>query len=340
MWQRAVRGDPIARSILVHEFAHVVYRDGRRLVYLARIVRAAKVTLLASVGAMLMTATVAAAVYVARSFTTFADLAWHVAGVSSLCLLVLIIPVIGMQTIRRQAALITALSEVRADVAASAWNREAKRFGELLEADPTLKGSSIEDLRHSLMSSRMTHLSNAERISLLKDDERLSSPKIRYFAFSVLLAFMIPLNPYTPLFVGGAFDYLLMAAVVASAQFTVLGMLIISCSARGKSVSLRGATKSALFLCVLICVAHVNMYEVGYVLTHWSASFVTPGGFGGGHTTIASLLGDAKSALNGLWKRLQETADGSMFPVALAVSAASLLGCSWLAAKSSFGLSS
>lgn len=334
LWDRTVRGDVVAHGILAHELAHLVYRDGRRLRPLETVITAARRILNVASGCVLATAIASAVTYLIWSYVAFNELLWRAASVMGLSVLVLLIPVLSLLTIRRQSAFITALIEVRADVSAGVWTGGISKFGDTLANDQTLKGSSISDLRHSLISPSLTHLSNFERVKLLKEEERIGTPKLRYFALSIVLAFVLPINPYTPLFAGGSLDYLIMAAVIVAVHFAAFGMIIIAANARSDPLSWQAAGKLAVFLCTALCLPHVNMYEIGYLLTHFTAALVMPGGFGTDPTTVATLWNDIATSFYGLWTKLLDASGGFAFIVAVACSAISLRALSLLARQS------
>jgi hypothetical protein len=332
LWERAVRRDPVAIGILAHETAHLVFRDGRRLRPMESIVTAARRVLSAATVGVLATAAVAGIVFAAgANYTSLIDLAWREAAVAVFAALVLLIPFLANLAVRREAALITALIEIRADACAGLWTNGLASFARSLSQDPGLKATSLADVRHSVLSPDLTHVSNSERIALLGNTVRLATPKVRYFALSLALPFLLPLNPFTPLLAAGALDHMLVAAVVVVAHVTTVAMIVSAALALPALLSWRTAAGLAAFLCVATMLPRINLYEIGYLFTHLAAGLASPGGFGREPLTWASIAKDIATTFNGLWEKLAKASAGSLFLLAIICSAASLRALSLLA---------
>jgi hypothetical protein len=226
LWERAVRRDPIAVGILAHEMAHLVFRDGYRVRLMEMVVAAARRVMGSVTVGVIVTAAVTGILLVVKSDISWTELGWREAAVLAFMARALLIPLIANLTVRREAGLITALVEIRADACAGLWTNGLSGFARSLSQDPSVKVSSLADINHSLFSPDLTHVSNSERIALLSDIFKLATPKVRYFALSLALPFLIPLNPFTPLIEGGALDQMLVAAVVLVAHVTTVAMIV------------------------------------------------------------------------------------------------------------------
>ncbi|WFU92168.1 hypothetical protein QA644_33785 (plasmid) [Rhizobium sp. CC1099] len=334
LWERAVRRDAVAIGILAHEMAHLAFRDGRRLRPMESIVAAARLVLNITKAGVVTTAVVAGIVFaVESSGAQMNSLPWREVSVVAFAALVLLIPSLANLIIRRQAALITALIEIRADAVAGIWTNGLAGFARSLAQDPDVKSSSLAEIRHSILSPDLTHVSNSERVALLNDTARLATPKLRYFALSLALPFLLPLNPYTPLLAGGAFDHMLVSAVVVVAHVTTVGMTVSAALSQCAPLSWRTTTWLAVFLCLASTLPRINLYQIGYLLTHLATAIASPGGFGSDPLTWESIVGDTAIAFCGLWESFVDASGGFLFVLAMACSAASLRAQSALARR-------
>lgn len=332
LWERAVRRDAVAIGILAHEMAHLVFRDGRRLRPMERIVAAARLVLDITKAGVVTTAVVAGIVFaVESSGAPMNSLPWREVSVVAFAALVLLIPSLANLTIRRQAALITALIEIRADAVAGIWTNGLAGFARSLAQDPSVKSSSLAEIRHSILSPDLTHVSNSERVALLNDPARLATPKLRYLALSLTLPFLLPLNPYTPLLAGGAFDHMLVSAVVVVAHITTVAMTVSAALSLCAPLSWRTTARLGVFLCLASTLPRINLYQIGYLLTHLATAIASPGGFGPDPLTAESIVGDIATTFNGLWETFVDASGGLLFLLAVACSAASLRAQSVLA---------
>ncbi|MDG4878266.1 hypothetical protein P9273_24635 [Mesorhizobium sp. WSM4935] len=316
LWERAIRRDPIAIGILAHEMAHLVFHDGPRLRSIEGFVATAHRALGAAKISVLLPAAMAGIAAVVN-YTTLFDLVCYEVAVVAFAALVLLVPIFADVIVRRSAALITALIEIRADACAGLWTDGLAGFARSLSADSSVKPSSPADIRHSVLSPDLTHISNSERIALLSDTQRLATPKLRYFALSLALPFLLPLNPLTPLQGGGMLDYILVAAVVVVAHFTAIAMIVSGAPALSASVSWRTTSTLGAFLCVAIILPQVNLYQFGYLLSHLAAGLVSPGGFGTDALTWETMLSDIEISIIGLLDDFLKATGGGLIFVAM-----------------------
>jgi hypothetical protein len=334
LWERAVQGNAVAVGILAHEMAHLVFHDARMLRLLEGLAASARRVLSAVVFFVLVVAVLQSGrmlVGGARGEAPIGEVFLQQAAVFVFASLVLIVPILAMLAIRRQAALVTALVEIRADACGGLWTNGLGGFAQALSIDPDLRASPLSDLRHSLLSPGLTHVSPSERIELLRDMGRLATPKMRYFALTLALPFLLPVNPFTPLLEAGAFDFIFIAFVVVAAHVTTVGMVIAGAMALPTPLTWKRAATLAAFLCVATVLPRVNLYEIGYLLTHLAAGVVQPGGFGAEPLTRGSVSNDIAISLGGLWDKLRAASGGSAVLVAVFFSALALRSLSLLA---------
>ena len=332
LWERAVQRDPVAVGILAHEMAHLAFRDGRLLRPMDELLSAARGVLGAIALIVLATAVLATVTTIAAGArgAPWGDVVMREAAVFAFTALVLLIPALANLIVRRQASLVTALVEIRADACAGLWTGGLTGLARALSADPALRASSIADVRHSLLSPELTHVSNSERIALLSDVAKLTTPKLRYFALSIALPFLVPLNPYTPLLTGGTLDQLMVTAVVVAAHVSAIAMIVLAAIALPVSLSWRQAAMLGSFLCLVTMLPRINLYEIGYLLANLAARLVLPGGFGADPATWTSVASDIAITLGGLGDKLAKASGGGLILLAVLCSSAALRGLSLL----------
>lgn len=333
LWDRALRNDEVARGILAHEIAHLAFRDPLRFRLLESASEALRAITRALEGAVL------AAAIVLTSAILLEDLATEKpsAAVGHLAASVLITSLaywaaaaLGFAG-RRYAALIIALMELRADIEGGRLSGGIRAFGAALAQDPSVCATSIAELRHSWLSPSLTHFSVKERTSFLTNPQRLLTPKLRYFLFSLLLVLLLPLNPVTPLLLGGALDHLLAAAANFALQTATIAMIIVGSDDNQPGLGLPRALQLAAMLIVAGVIPHVNMHVVGYLLLSVGTQFATPGGIGGTDLSTSSLRDDVLTTMRDMSAKIWAGADGLLGLLAVAVTAGALWCLSRLA---------
>jgi len=327
LWERVTRGDGIAETILTHEIAHLVHRDPTAFRGLAAVAAARRAVLRATLGTALAALLLLLWHVVATGLAAAAPVARiaarGAATVSVVGLILAIVP-LGAAALGRYAGFIASLIEMRADVAAALWTGGLDRFARMLAEDPTVRRSSFRDRRLSVLSLHLTHISETERQELLGRPDRLITPKLRYFALSLALALLLPINAMTPLLAGGALDHLLMLGPVAVLHVVTIAML-----ARSGDLSplpwVRAFTVAAA-LCVTLALPRVNFGSVGYLLTHEAVSIAETRGFGVDPLSVARVREDVGITVVGLLRATVRAVGSGWLLVAIAVTAAALKG--------------
>jgi hypothetical protein len=98
----------------------------------------------------------------------------------------------------------------------------------VLSNHPMVHKSTLTDRARSLFSLDLTHLSETERLEILSDPSRILTPKVQYFAFSLVLVLLLPLNGLTPLFEGGVVDLAAVITVAAALMMALTAMLVLA----------------------------------------------------------------------------------------------------------------
>jgi hypothetical protein len=335
LWERVTRDDPVAAGILAHETAHLVFRDPPMF----RALAVATATLRQLLRIVLGIGIAAAATVIlsqvstdVASRTSPATLLAHACAIAAVAALVLVALPLGVMIVLRYSGFIVSLMEVRADVSAALWTSGLTSFATALASDPTLRRSTLADLRHSMVSLDLTHISETERLDLLQSTDRLITPKTRYFALSLALPLLVPINAATYLIEGGAIDHALVTAVVVAFQFAATAMILTGSEAA--VLSWRRALHLGFALCLVQALPLIDLAPVGYLFTNYAAAIAVPGGFGSDPMTGAQVLSDLQSTLADVGGKISAAIGGWWFIIATVSSALSLKAMSELSAAS------
>jgi Zn-dependent protease with chaperone function/heme/copper-type cytochrome/quinol oxidase subunit 4 len=231
LWERAVHkeNDPLVRIILLHEMAHLAYRDISVFRWLVLCAHASRIVLYS----LFWTGMAITAMYAVAELANFLGPGVSLWALGGRLATVAVIGGLHFGTapltdmlIQRYIGFITALMELRADVVASSKAGGLEKAGRTMETDPTIYRSGVIDLGRSLVSLSLSHLPERERSALLRNRQRLLSPKLRYFSLSVVLSILQPLN-------GAVFAYfpqqlaLLSVGAVATAQISAAVVMFV-----------------------------------------------------------------------------------------------------------------
>jgi len=269
LWEQIEAGDSIADAVLLHEFAHLFYGDPLTFRRMTALLESAVGCLALLFRVLALTAALLLVQQVVLAYHDRAQLGFAlrqgvvVAGIGTLALS--LCPVTAA-AIRRYIGFIVALIELRADVRAAQWAGGLEQFVGVLSLNSMVHKSTLTDRARSLFSLDLTHFSETERLEMLHRPERLITPKVQYFGFSLLLVLLLPLNGLTPLFEGGILDWAAVATVAVALMVASTAMLTLGCKVRGRISSLRLLALSAC--ATLFCAAcQMNLYTFAYSLS-------------------------------------------------------------------------
>jgi Zn-dependent protease with chaperone function len=334
LWERVTREDPVALGILAHETAHLVFRDPPMFRAIAVATAILRQLLRIVLGiAIAATAIVILSQMVAdiASRAPAATLLDHACAIAAVAALVLIALPFSTMIVRRYSGFIVSLMEVRADVTAALWTSGLMSFATALANDPTLRRSTLTDLRHSLVSLDLTHISETERLNLLKSTDRLITPKARYFALSLALPLLVPINAATYLIEGGAFDHALVTAVVVAFQLAATSMVLIG--SETATLSWRRALYLGLALCLVQSLPLIDLAPIGYLFTNYAIAIAMPGGLGSDPMTLPQILSDLGKTVMDVAGKIANAVGGACFPIAAIVAGLSLRATALLARR-------
>lgn len=276
MWRAVVSGQPIALAILAHEIAHLRYRDTWTLRGTELVATAAQAVLVLSGAAALVT--LAGVLLQDATRLIEQGLGAPVVLLSALRILaasavILILLPLGWLALRRQVAFITSLVEIRADVAGANWTGGLEAFTQLFAESKGVVRSTNRDLLLAILSPRLTHIPERERLHILRDPTLIITPKLRFFAMSILLIFLLPINFATPLLFGGAANYLAMLGLAAALNAAMVAMLL--CGAGPAHPRLTSSRRLVLTLasCVVTSLPRMNVEPASYLPMSWLVGF-------------------------------------------------------------------
>lgn len=311
LWDRIAKRDLTADLILAHEMGHVLYRDWRTFRRLSVVLSGiqsllgfSKVVAIAAATTILVLLSLSGVIHHEPPCELF-RLGLATVALSALCYLLLSLS--GL-FVRRYASFIVALMEVRADTCAALWTVGLDRFAQQLESDDSLHRSTAVDLARSIFSADMTHISESERLALIRMPERLFTPKLRYFAWSVVLALLLPLNPITPLLFNGAVDHAILVSTVSALYASAMTMLVLA--GFSTHVSWKRAAVLATVVCCALGSTSINLYEIGYLLTHYGVALANGTGFGRDPVTLTEIGNDVRMVVRGLETKTVEGMSG------------------------------
>lgn len=280
LWERIIKNDSLSNLILLHETAHLVHHDIPLFTFLNSVASLARhvirviFLISAIVSGISIIYELVSDINQSSNITTMLR---HLFGVPFVAILVIVPMLMGNLILRRYGGFITSMLELRADVSASEWIVDFQNFYSALKNDLSIHQSSFSDLGHSLISLNLTHISEAERINILGSPFRLATPKLRYFALSIILVLLVPINSFTPMLWGGALDHFLMTVII-TVLYLITSMMLFW-SPLNNGLSFKRSFVLAFVLFFVIGLATVNTYSEGYFLTVLSASFFPPNGF-------------------------------------------------------------
>jgi Zn-dependent protease with chaperone function len=278
LWEKIETDDSIAKIVLLHELAHLAYRDPPTFIRLEALSDAATRILRQMLRVLIFIVLFLVLHQLIANHNTHAGAATIVRQtlmIVGIGFLTLLICPVSAAIIRRYIGLITSLIELRADVRSAEWAGGLQKFAEILSRHPLVHRSTLSDRAHSWFSLELTHLSESERIRIVSSSERLLTPKVQYFFLSLCLVLLLPLNGVTPLFEGGIVD---LAAVITVATALSVALCTMFVLAGGTSTRIRLLRLFTVSACAVLFTAacQINLYTLTYSLSTIAVEFGLP----------------------------------------------------------------
>jgi hypothetical protein len=279
LWEIVNRDDLVAKVVVLHELAHLSYGDPLTFVRLKALLDMGTRTLARMFRVLIFTILfLIAHQFIAnhRGHMGAAPIIRQTLMIGGIGLLALSICPVSAAMIKRYIGLITSLIELRADVRSAQWAGGLERFAEILANNPMVHRSTFSDRTRSWFSLGLTHLSESERLQIVRHPERLLTPKVQYFFFSLILVLLLPVNGLTPLFEGGIVDLAAVVTVASALTITVSTMLLL---AGATSIRISLSRLFALSMCSVLFTAacQINFYTLTYSLSTVAVEIGLPG---------------------------------------------------------------
>jgi Zn-dependent protease with chaperone function len=293
LWRAIIMENRSAWAILAHEIAHLRFSDPVIFKWLERLYIATRAILL-------LTTAMAVAAIAAVCFDLGSE-AWQSthpgAALASTALKILlasisvlvIIP-LSWLALRRQAAFITSLIEIRADIAAAVWTNGLEHFTQAFADNHRVHRSTRWQMLQAVFSPTLSHIPERERLQILRNPVSICTPKIRFFALSLFLAFVLPINFCTPLLWHGALNSAAMLGLSIAFNCTLAAMVLSGFADTGRvALPAFRTLQLAVASCVITALPRINLEPLSYLVMSWSV------GFGGTALDLQQLGRDALS---------------------------------------------
>lgn len=324
---RVVQADPLARAILRHEIAHLVYGDLRAV---RRQSLAAAGSILSLNAALLICIVATLAIVAVTDLGTFPKPV-TLANIISVhltiflgAILVILPLLLGRFIIRRYAGFNISLIETRADVCAGISGEGLQDFSSHLLNDPTIRPTTMRDVGLAYISPSLSHLPTRERATMLSDPSRLATPKLRYFAVAIGIIWLLSFHQGTRVW-----DSFLLSASVAFLQALTVQMLLV---ARERlHLSLKRALTLGAGLLAAQALPLISIEGLAYLSQHLTAAIVRPGGFGSAED--ADYIRDIIVTFQEFGRFVVRATGGFGFLISVVVTAMCYWLISWLPAE-------
>jgi Zn-dependent protease with chaperone function len=253
--------DSLIRVILLHEISHIMRGDQIRFPQaraLLRVCRAVVLGLLVGMAVTLMGWSVMDKWGFGATQPSDASVAAYIKETVQ----AVSFAYLGLIVIQRYASFVLMLIELRADVTAASMGGGLRAFVRTVSEDGAIRREGLMGRARTLFGMKVTHLTSRERAALLKSSDRLLTPKLRYFAYLLVLPLLLLISgfvAFTP------FDWILRAGMLGvTVALNVLCVLMIanasSLGPKGVSVLRVVGVSGVVVLANLIL--FVDMYGV------------------------------------------------------------------------------
>jgi hypothetical protein len=276
LWRSAVSGQAVAHAILAHELAHLAFRDPIFLSILKKIAAAIRgVTVVTSVFAIVALIFLIAnkAVQIIDDGSSFSPIFAYAVRLIAAAFGTLVLLPLGWLAMRRQIAYITSLIEIRADVAGAVWTIGLSNFTQAFVSSKSVVRSSGRKLMDALFSPTFSHIPERERLAILSTSGLIITPKLRFFGFSLLLAFLLPISFVSPYLFGGAANYLAIQGLASALNLAIVVMAILGTMNGPVNITHVRLCIVATVSCVVTALPRINIEPISYFLMSSLLSF-------------------------------------------------------------------
>lgn len=331
LWQAAVSGNDTAKAILAHELAHIRNNDPQTLKAID-IVRFTAANILSFVAVISLI--VFCAVFASEVSSAFAERGMDSALFRALlvivgALMVLVVFPLSWLALRRHIGFIHSLLEIRADIDAALWTEGRENFTQAFASSKSVRRTGRRELVAALLSSKLSHIPERERLQILRSPALLVTPKVSFFALSALLAVALPLNFGSGLFLGGALNHLVAQGAAVAFNMALIGALCAGQTKDRVHISFARIAVLALASILVTALPRINLEPISYLIMGWTL------GFGGAPADISTLSQSLSITLQDLFGKLTATILNGAAAISFIVAATALKGFAAASAKPS-----
>jgi Zn-dependent protease with chaperone function len=253
--------DSLIRIILLHEISHIMRGDQIRFPQARALLRVCRTVVLAVLVGMAVTL-MAWSVMDKWGVGTTEPSDASVAAYIKETVQAVSFAYLGLIVIQRYASFVLMLIELRADVTAASMCGGLRAFVRTVSEDGAIRREGLMEWARTLFGMKVTHLTSRERADLMKSPDRLLTPKLRYFAYLLVLPLLLLINgfvAFTP------FEWILRAGMLAvTLALNVLCVLMVANagSLGPKGVSVRRVVVVSAVVVLANLILFVDMYGV------------------------------------------------------------------------------
>lgn len=331
LWQTAISGDKTAIAIVAHELAHIRNKDPRflRILEALRIGAAGALAVAATIGLVIFCLVLVSEVTTAFIDQGFGGAIFRAVLVVVGSIMVLVIFPLSWLALRRHIGYIHSLLEIRADLDATLWTGGRENFTQAFATNKSVGRTGRRQLLVALLSRKLTHIPERERLEILRRPSLLITPKTRFFSLSVFLAAVLPLNFATGLFLGGALNHLVAQSIAVAYNVTLVGLLIVGQTEGAIQISIRRIATLALVSIIVTAVPLINFEPISYLIMSWTL------GFGDAPADSTTLVHSIIVTFQDLAEKIANALINFEAGVALFIAALSLVGLVYSSAQPS-----
>lgn len=264
------RVDSLIRVILLHEISHILRGDQIRFPQAKALLRVCRMVILTVLIVMALTFSVWSVMDklgVGAARPSDASVAAYVQE----SIRAVSFAYLGLIVVQRYASFLLMLIELRADVTAARMGAGLAAFVRAVSEDGAIRREGIAGWLRTLVGMKVSHMTSRERAALLDNQDRLLTPKLRYFTYLLVLPVLLLVNGYvafTP------FEWVLRAGMLAITL--ALNVLCVLMVANAGSVSAVAVSTRRLFMVSSVVVlANLILFTDVYGVVMRSGELVT-----------------------------------------------------------------
>ena len=264
------RVDSLIRVILLHEISHILRGDQIRFPQaraLLRVCRAVVLAMLVGMAVTLMAWSVMDKWGVGTTEPSDASVAAYIKETVQ----AVSFAYLGLIVIQRYASFVLMLIELRADVTAAGMGGGLRAFVRTVSEDGAIRREGLAGWVRTLFGMKVTHLTSRERADLLKSPDRLLTPKLRYFAYLLVLPLLLLINgfvAFTP------FEWILRVGMLGGT--VALNVLCVLMVANAGSLGPKGvSTRRVVVVSAVVVLVNLTLFVDMYGVVMRSGELVT-----------------------------------------------------------------